>query len=501
VYHPVPIETTQLTGTRSSPNVDTLRRVRVLLADSGYNEDGIRSAGVDPGFGVRRGDVPILRRALQGVEPLSTLVRLLLFGDTLDAADVERRLLDGARLLGDAGLVERRGASIVPLASVTPWRELLVVHDPDPDGELWPSHVAGPTPAADALASLIVTRRAHRALDLGTGSGLLAALIARDADAVVATDVNPAALRFAAMTAALSGRDNVDIREGSLFEPVENERFGLIVSNPPFVISPESELVFRHSVMSRDDLSAAVVRGAAAHLGDDGFAILGVNWIQGANRGWLDVPRSWLEGSDCDAIVLRLAVEEPLSYATRWNLRRQQLDPQAFADAIDSWLDYYASERIDAIASGVVVLHRRAAGGRHIVHGLELAGETRGSAGDHLVAIFDALEYLGREPARDELLATPFAMPSNHRLEQSLRSSGENYVVESTTLSLDEGLGVRLAVDPDLVPILLRLDGTQPLGEAASEVAQITGGDVDDLADRSIAFVRDLLTRGMAVPR
>jgi hypothetical protein len=92
-------------------------------------------------------------------------------------------------------------------------------------------------------------------------------------------------------------------------------------------------------------------------------------------------------------------------------------------------------------------------------------------------------------------------MPSNHRLEQSLRSSGENYVVESTTLSLDEGLGVRVAVDPDLVPILLRLDGTQPLGEAVSEVSQITGGDVDDLADRSIAFVRDLLTRGMAVPR
>jgi methylase of polypeptide subunit release factors len=480
-----------------------LWRVRAFLRDSGYSSDGIRAAGVDIGLGVRSVDVPILDRALRSTEPLATLVRLLLLGRAVEASVVERRLLDGARLLEDAGMIERRGDSFVGVVSVTPWRDLLVAHDADPPDALPPMHVSGPTPAADALASLVITRPVERALDLGTGSGLLAAAVAPRATSVVATDVNLTALRYASMTAALSGIDNIETREGSLFEPVDDERFGLVVSNPPYVISPETDLVFRHSPMTRDALSASVVRGAAAHLDDDGFAIVAVNWIQPPDRGWLDVPASWTKDSGCDAIVLRLAIEEPLSYATRWNLRTQQLDARAFAQAIDEWMDYYRDEGIEAIASGVVVLHKRtaAADRSSIVHGLEISAETRGSAGDQLVAIFDALDYLGREPSRDELLATAFAMPAAHRLDQSLRSEGANYVVESTTLSIDEGLGAVLSVDPDLVPILLRLDGTQPLGAAVADVAQITEGDPTELADRSVVFVRELLGRGMAVPQ
>lgn len=60
-----------------------------------------------------------------------------------------------------------------------------------------------------------------------------ALLAAKHSGHVVATDVNPRALAFTELGAALSGFDHVECREGSFFDPVEGERFDLVVSNPP----------------------------------------------------------------------------------------------------------------------------------------------------------------------------------------------------------------------------------------------------------------------------
>jgi methylase of polypeptide subunit release factors len=70
-------------------------------------------------------------------------------------------------------------------------------------------------------------------LDFGTGNGIQALLAAHHCHEVVATDVNPRALVFAAFNAALNGIDNISFRKGSLFDPVAYETFDLIVCNPP----------------------------------------------------------------------------------------------------------------------------------------------------------------------------------------------------------------------------------------------------------------------------
>ena len=78
---------------------------------------------------------------------------------------------------------------------------------------------------------------------------------------MVATDVNERALAFAEFNCALNGVENVEFRSGSLLEPVLGERFGLVVANPPYVISPGLDVVFRDSGMERDAVSETVVRG------------------------------------------------------------------------------------------------------------------------------------------------------------------------------------------------------------------------------------------------
>ncbi len=130
----------------------------------------------------------------------------------------------------------------------------------------------GISPASTSLAQLTLRHDVATALDLGTGCGVQALHLAGHADRVVATDVNQRALDLARFNAELNEvADRVDVRNGSFFEPVAGERFDLISTNPPFVISPatgrnEQRLVYRDSGMPGDQVVEHIVRTAPAHL-------------------------------------------------------------------------------------------------------------------------------------------------------------------------------------------------------------------------------------------
>ncbi len=93
-------------------------------------------------------------------------------------------------------------------------------------------------PAEDTilLADNLETQRGELVLELGTGCGLLAILAAKTGAKVVATDINPAAIECASANAVLNGVEGlIDFRLGDLFEPVECERFDLVIFNPPYL--------------------------------------------------------------------------------------------------------------------------------------------------------------------------------------------------------------------------------------------------------------------------
>ncbi|MBI4670125.1 MAG: methyltransferase [Chloroflexi bacterium] len=74
-----------------------------------------------------------------------------------------------------------------------------------------------------------------RVLDLGCGSGIGAVFAAQRGARVMAVDVNPDATRNAQLNALLSHLENqIDTRTGDLFETVRDERFDLILFNPPY---------------------------------------------------------------------------------------------------------------------------------------------------------------------------------------------------------------------------------------------------------------------------
>jgi HemK-related putative methylase len=125
---------------------------------------------------------------------------------------------------------------------------------------------------AEALDARLVPAGA-RVLDLGTGSGIgaiAASVFARD---VVATDLNPEAVRCARINVALNRvEDRVAVREGDLFGPVEGERFDLVLFNPPFFRGTPrdaADLAWRSP-----DVAERFAAGLAGHLTPGGSALV-----------------------------------------------------------------------------------------------------------------------------------------------------------------------------------------------------------------------------------
>ena len=150
-------------------------------------------------------------------------------------------------------------------------------------------HVLGISPASTSLAQLTLRAPVDDSLDLGTGCGVQALHLAAHSGHVVATDVNQRALGIARFNAVLNEvGDRVEVREGSFFEPVRGERYDLIATNPPFVISPATgeRLVYRDSGLPGDQVVEDIVRAAPEHLIERGWCQVLANWVVERDRPW-----------------------------------------------------------------------------------------------------------------------------------------------------------------------------------------------------------------------
>jgi release factor glutamine methyltransferase len=183
--------------------------------------------------------------AAQGVENARLDAEVLL-ADVL-GFDRSRLLAGGRSALDDrerqtfAALLNRRGRR-EPLQHLRGRqeffsREFLVDH-----------RVLVPRPETETLVETVVRLARPLAnatiLDVGCGSGAVGVTLALELPraAVFACDISPDAVEVARENARrLNAAGRIEIRCGDLFAPFEGRRFDLVVSNPPYVPSPELE--------------------------------------------------------------------------------------------------------------------------------------------------------------------------------------------------------------------------------------------------------------------
>lgn len=429
-------------------------------------------------------NVPIALRML-GDDPRSTLIRLFLLELELPAAEARSALPVAAAEA--CGLVEVRGDAVLPRVQLIPAGDLVFACDRPGGGGR--EHVVGPAPSGLLLANLTVRCPVESTLDLGTGCGIQAVAAIRHTKRVVATDVNRRALEFTDFNRLLNGGGNVELREGSLYEPAAGERFDLIVCNPPFAVSPDTTYTYRDGGLSGDAICERLVREAPDHLTDGGIAHLVLSWAIRAGEEPDDAVLRWVDGIGCDALLLRYNVETPLQYAVGWNARDDNADR-----AVDRWLAYYEELGIGALAYGVLTLRRRA--GRNWAHAEEVAFDRIDPAGEHVERLLRAHTYLAAIDDDRGLLDGVFALAGRQRLEQTLRPQPGGFSVEGAWLALDDGLGFRAAVDGVAVELVARVDGRRSLRQVVAEVAGSLGVEPDQAEQAALPVVRRMLELG-----
>ena len=191
------------------------------------------------------------------------------------------------------------------------------------------------------------SRRIGATLDLGCGAGTLALLLAGHAERVVGADINARAVEMSRFNAALNGIGNVEFRCGDLYQPVEGERFDLIVSQPPYY--PGGELTFLHGGRRGDEIARRVVDGVAGRLCVGGRALVLSSWpedwwplrVDGHNVIALTADRCEVPGAEPGIVAI-----EPGSAGVSL---RYRLSPECWGDAASGDIDGLFAGRLPAV--------------------------------------------------------------------------------------------------------------------------------------------------------
>jgi len=477
-----------------NPDLEAATALGDALRTVGYSTEAIEKLLGDDGPSADLSDSAVFERRLPR-SALATVIRLLLLQRPVAAASLFDALGgEAVEALERLEYVEMDDERVVPRARLAPAEGLLLSFDGFSRGEDDPAGwVAAFTPTAFWLASLTPRRRVATALDVGTGNGAHALLAARHARHVVATDVNPRALAFTEINAALNRIANVETRLGSLYDPVAGDRFDLITCNAPYVISPGQRWQYRDGGLPGDELSERVVRGAADHLAAAGHASLLVSWLAATPDEPDSSVQEWITGNGCDVWLLVLSGSDPLDHAAGWNDQLEN-DPDALGDTLDEWTAYF--ERLGArwVSEGAVLMRKRASAS-HAYRADEVDEDDLEFAGDQIERVFRALTLVD-EGDRAVLASTP-SLADDVRFEQELDRIGE---LEDVRVVLTEGTWPEVSIDRAQLELLLELDGRITLAAAIESVAvrlEREGEDGDSFRRDALALACDLLELGM----
>ena len=487
----------------TSPDVPV--RLRAALEAADFTVDAVREllGEVADAALLRNETTPALRRTANDHGPLATLTRLFLLQTTVTAGAAEAALPSLVDRLVAEGVLDRSVGEVAARLDVRPYATedstLWVVSDLTPglDGlpqQIGADHVLGISPASTSLAQLTTRAEAGSSLDLGTGFGVQALPLASHTTKVVATDVNPRALGIARFNAALNEvGDRVEVRDGSFFEPVRGERFDLIATNPPFVISPATDerLVYRDSGLPGDRVVEDIVRAAPGHLTEHGWCQVLANWVVERDRPWDERLAAWLT-PEVDALVVQRELVDPAAYVELW-LKDSGHHPATGGDALeyhrryDTWLSWLEEQRVEAVGFGWVNL-RSGGTGRH-----DLLDWPYDVEQPIAPAIADWAAGVGADTGPDVQL----------RLREDVvqETVGPAGAEDPETIVLRQQRGFRRARQADTVVAALAgaCDGDLPVGRILDAIAQLLDREPAETRATYLPVVRELVDEGFLV--
>lgn len=475
--------------------------LRESLASAGFNQSKLIQLIRSSGSAVGGSDWTLAMRRTAAPGPFNTLFRLFVLGQDVVTESARAALGDSSLDQSiQAGLLRSQDGQVSSEAKLLPFNDIWVLGDfrSDVTGRtIQTDHVLGAGAASATLAGLTSRRPVESVLDLGCGSGVQSFVASRHAQRVVATDINHRALNFAVFGAALNGYNNIEFRHGSMFEPVEGETFDLVVSNPPFVISPESRFAFRDGGMGGDMISEQLIRNVPAYLRDEGRAVFLFNWHHRDEEDWTMRPAQWLSSKTSDAWLIRFHSEDPLTYAAQWLRPTESTDQLQYGRLLDEWMAYY--ERIGAgrVSAGAVIIQKRLHHSHWSRYDTVPEGRHVGDCGPQIDRIIDAENFLQSIDSDDRLLDVPFCVADDHRLEHILVLENGQWAIQTQNLRQTKGFTFSGQIDPLIAQLLAGCNGHRPLRDLVNELTQQVDEPQDKVVATCLTIVKKLMRSGL----
>jgi methylase of polypeptide subunit release factors len=479
--------------------VEESRQLLALFEEAGYTEENLRRHLGAPELPSRQlRNEPRLLDRIADPTLLNALLRWFWMGHSVTPKKVAD-LVPGEflSLLLKCGLVKAHEDRLSAMAMLLPWGGFLVASDHPAAIERAESEmVLWPNPTSKFLAGFSIRRHSRVTLDLGTGGGILSLGAAKFSDSVVGTDLNDRAVTFAAFNARLNGVENVEFLSGDLFAPVANRRFDLILSNPPFFITPQQGYLFCDNSMELDGLCRRLVKEAPEYLNEDGYMQMLCEWAQVSGQPWEERISEWLDGTGCDAWVMKGLTQDPGEYAQH-RIRETFSNAADDAKLYDGYMSYYRARGVEAIHDGLIVLRRRA--GANWVQIEEVPKTPNGDLGDMILSTFAAHDLLSQMQDDESLLAIKPRLSDHARLEQICKQAGGHWAGESVTLRLISGFPFHLALQPLVADFLATCDGTRTVEKAIEEFAVVANAPLEAVRRECLVMIRKLIDRGFMV--
>lgn len=517
-----------------SDDLARLDRIRTAFADAGFTVDGVEARLGDAAAAALHRDLLAPAEFALGADAdaLAALIRVYLLAQPVAAASLPavQEQLDARLLEPVAGKLEQHGAAVVRArVDIRPY----AIADGDTALDRWVAsdlggvqlaadrplrrdHVVGIGPATTNLAQLAPRTPIARALDLGVGMGVQTMHLVAHADHVVATDISARAIEFARFNLVFNApalgldpehlEERVSLRIGDLLEPVAGERFDLVVSNPPFVITPRradesasDQYTYRDGGRPGDRLVEDLIRRLGDHLAPGGLALMLGNWeIHDEDAGWHSRLEEWAD-PQIDLWVVQRERATPIEYADMWLKDAQEnRELTSWREQFARYLDDFAARGVESVGLGMLMLHSPEVDGPAVrrFETLEHQLEQPLGARIHDTAIAD--DWL-RERSDADLLDETFVVAPDVTEERHALPGAEH----PSAMLLRQGGGFRRTFPEttELAAFVSVCDGELTAGQILAALSALLETEDAPLRASVLRDVRDLVAFGFLIPR
>lgn len=488
----------------NNAGVDYAKRLSDVFVSTGFTWDGVSTRIGEPGLSglARNSTIPAADQLDD--DSLSALIRLFVLGQSVQLDTAQRALpkvMDDLVVAGWLTTDSTTAAATIemkPYATDTDWQGW-ICSDLTPGLDGLPTSprndfVLGVSPASTSLAQLTISDQVGSALDVGTGCGIQTLHLATHSDRIVATDINPRALKIAALTTAMNGIA-VDLRHGNLFEPVDTDLFDLIITNPPFVMSPLTtpRLTYREGTLPGDELMHRVVTDGARRLAPNGtLQVLG-NWAV-TDGDWQDRLHSWIAPTGCDALVIERERLDVYTYIEVWLSDAGWDGSPHYVQRYREWLDYFAELGITSVGMGWITL-RRTDSDSPIVRMESWPHQVHQPVGPAISASFAQRRTATRDVS--ELLAATWTVAAD--VQQETLQHPTSPEPHAIVLRQTSGLGRAQRLTTATAAFVSACDGQLTAAQLVAAIAQLLDVSVTDLVADMITDLVTLVDEGFLI--